>query len=163
MRWRMLVIVAARAAAPSAHAAKLSVSKGLFSPDHATVRLHAQLTVPRQVGLSLVARSGRSLGWIVPPALVSTIDVAWDGRIAGRRVPDGVYRLRLVYRSAILATSTVRVDTRPARLLYLHVDNGASRFAGDNRLLTTISPNGDKFRDSANVRFVLSERATVTM
>jgi hypothetical protein len=163
MRWRGLVIVAALAAAPSAHAATLSVAPQLFSPERATLKVRFRLTVPRQVGVSLVTRGGRRLGWIVPPQRRSTLDVGWDGRIDGRRVPDGRYEVRLVYKSAVLATSTVRIDSRPARLLYLHVDNGASRFAGDRPLLTTISPNGDKFRDSANVRFSLGEAATVTM
>jgi hypothetical protein len=45
----------------------------------------------------------------------------------------------------------------------LHVSNGGSRFAGDGRLLTTISPNGDGFRDRAFVRFRLDRVATVRM
>ncbi|HZQ81117.1 MAG TPA: N,N-dimethylformamidase beta subunit family domain-containing protein [Gaiellaceae bacterium] len=49
------------------------------------------------------------------------------------------------------------------RLLDLHVDNGSTPYAGDGRLLTTISPNGDGFRDAAHVRFSLAEPATVTM
>ena len=60
MRWRGLVIVAALAAAPSAHAATLNVSSQLFSPEHATLQLRVQLTVPRQVGVSLVTLRGRS-------------------------------------------------------------------------------------------------------
>ena len=48
-------------------------------------------------------------------------------------------------------------------LVGLHVDNGSTPFAGDSRLLTTISPNGDGFRDAAHVRFSLGEPATVTM
>ena len=48
-------------------------------------------------------------------------------------------------------------------LLDLSVDNGATPFAGDGRLLTTVSPNGDGFRDSAVVHFTLDRRATVSM
>jgi N,N-dimethylformamidase beta subunit-like, C-terminal len=49
------------------------------------------------------------------------------------------------------------------QLLDLRVDNGSTRFQGDTRLLTTISPNGDGFRDAAYVTFRLREVATVTM
>jgi hypothetical protein len=139
------------------------VSPQLFSPEHAALQVRLQLTVPRQVGVSLVTWTGRRVGWIVPPARRTTLEAGWNGRIDGRRIPDGRYVVRLVYRSAVLATANLRIDSHPAKLLNLHVDNGASRFAGDRPLLTTISPNGDKYRDSANVRFRLVEGATVTM
>jgi hypothetical protein len=71
--------------------------------------------------------------------------------------------LVIVAALAVVPAAPAKHDTRPARLFYLHVDNGSSRFLGDNRLLTTVSPNGDGFRDQANVRFVLREPATVTM
>ena len=45
----------------------------------------------------------------------------------------------------------------------LNVSNGGSRFAGDRRLLATISPNGDGFRDRALVRFKLDRVASVRM
>ena len=45
----------------------------------------------------------------------------------------------------------------------LRVTNGSQRFAGDNRLLTTVSPNGDGFRDRAIVRFRLDRAATVRL
>jgi hypothetical protein len=48
-------------------------------------------------------------------------------------------------------------------LFDLRVDNGSSPFAGDSALLTTVSPNGDGFRDVANVHFTLHVPATVTM
>ena len=70
--------------------------------------------------------------------------------------------MKLVYQSSILATTTLHIDTQAPQLL-LHATNGASQFAGDNQLLTTISPNGDGFRDRANVTFRLREPATVTM
>jgi hypothetical protein len=163
MRWRGLVIVAALALAPAAHAATLQVSPSPFSPDRATLQIRVHLTVPRQVGVSLVTLRGKRVGWITAPARRSTLATGWDGRIRGHRVADGRYVVRLVYRSAVLATAAVRIDTGPPRLRYLHVDNGSSRFTGDGRMLTTISPNGDKFRDNANVRFSLGETATVTM
>jgi hypothetical protein len=47
------------------------------------------------------------------------------------------------------------------RLLDLRVGNGGSPFAGDRRLLTTISPNGDGLRERAIVSFRLARSATV--
>jgi hypothetical protein len=45
----------------------------------------------------------------------------------------------------------------------LHVTNGSAPFAGDRRLLTTVSPNGDGFRDQAIVHFRLTRPARVRM
>ena len=41
----------------------------------------------------------------------------------------------------------------------LHVTNGSQPYAGDNRLLTTVSPNGDGFRDRAIVELSAPTRA----
>jgi hypothetical protein len=49
------------------------------------------------------------------------------------------------------------------QLLDLRVDNGSTRFAGDSALLSTVSPNGDGFRDVARVHFRLTAPAVVTM
>ena len=54
-----------------------------------------------------------------------------------------------------------RVAANAPRLGSLRVGNGQTRFAGDGTLLTTISPNGDGFRDRAIVRFSLDQTATV--
>src|SRR4051794_8312636 len=102
---RRVVLAAAAAltfAAP-AHAATLSVAPKIFSPGHAKLTVSAHLTVPRQVGVSLVTHGGRRVGWIVPPARRSILAEGWDGRLGGKRVPDGNYLVRLVYRSAVLA------------------------------------------------------------
>ena len=40
-------------------------------------------------------------------------------------------------------------------------DGSREPFQGDNERLTTISPNGDRLRDAAKIRFTLSERARV--
>ena len=49
-----------------------------------------------------------------------------------------------------------------ARFLFnLRVGNGGHPFAGDPRLLTTVSPNGDGLRDTAIIRFTLARAATV--
>ncbi len=49
------------------------------------------------------------------------------------------------------------------RLHDLRVSNGSRPFAGDGRLLTTVSPNGDGFRDRAIVHFRLNRAATVRL
>jgi hypothetical protein len=49
------------------------------------------------------------------------------------------------------------------RLLDLRVSNGSTPYAGDGRLLTTVSPNGDGFRDTAVVSFQLDADATVEL
>jgi hypothetical protein len=53
-------------------------------------------------------------------------------------------------------------QTGPA-LHDLRVSNGDTPFQGDRRLLTTVSPNGDGFRDAAFVSFRLDRAATVRM
>jgi hypothetical protein len=45
----------------------------------------------------------------------------------------------------------------------LRVSNGSRPFAGDGRLLTTVSPNGDGFRDRAIVSFRLARPARVRL
>jgi hypothetical protein len=157
-----LVFAAAFVCAAPAHAASLSVAPQEFSPQHATLQVSATLGIPRQVGVSLVTPAGRRLGWVVPPARRTTLAVGWNGRIDGKRVPDGMYVLKLVFQSAVLATTTLHIDTQAPQLV-LRATNGVTRFDGDNQLLTTISPNGDGFRDRANVTFRLREPATVTM
>ena len=125
--------------------------------------MSAHLTIPRQVGVRLVRLNGRPVAWIVPPSRRRLLDAAWDGRIRGKRVPDGNYMVRLIYRSAVLATAPLRIDTHAPQLVDLRADNGSTPFAGDGPLLTTISPNGDGFRDHVDVDFRLKEPATVTM
>src|SRR2546429_9966815 len=62
----------------------------------------------------------------------------------------------------VLAAAVALATAPPAPpLLDLRVSNGSAPFAGDRRLLTTVSPNGDGFRDAAVVRFRLSSAATV--
>jgi hypothetical protein len=49
------------------------------------------------------------------------------------------------------------------RLLDLRVDSGPAPFAGDRRLLATVSPNRDSLRDVAVVRFRLTAAARVRL
>ena len=134
-----LVTVAALAVAAPAHAATLSVAPRDFSPHTGSLRVLAQLSVPRQVGVSLVTERGKSLGWIVPPSRRSTLETGWDGRIRGRRVPDGNYFVRLVYRSAVLATTPLHLDDartgarRPARRQRLDTVRGGRAAADDGQ------------------------------
>jgi hypothetical protein len=57
----------------------------------------------------------------------------------------------------------VTVDRSAPQLAELTIESDGARFAGDRGLLTTISPNGDGYRDAALIRFRLSERATVRL
>jgi hypothetical protein len=159
----VLVFATALVVTAPAHAATLTVAPRDYSPLRATLSVSARLTVPRLAGVRLVTLRGHALGWIVPPASRTALAIGWDGRIGGRRVPDGNYTARLVYGSAILATAPLRIDSQPAELDDLRADNGSTPFAGDTALLTTVTPNGDGFRDRANVSFRLREEATVTM
>ncbi len=91
------------------------------------------------------------------------MDVDWNGRLNGHRVPDGRYVVRLVFGSTAVAQTPLRIDTHAPELIGLRVGNGSTHFAGDGRLLTTISPNGDGFRDFAIIRFRLREPALVQL
>jgi hypothetical protein len=158
-----LAALAALVLAGPAHAAGVTVSPSDFSPKRSTTHVSATLDVTERAGLRLATRGGRPLGWLVRPARARSIAVDWDGRLDGKQVVDGTYALQLVYRTNVLAHTWVRVDTTAPHLVGLRVDDGAEPYAGDTRLLTTISPNGDTFRDAAHVRFTLREPATVVM
>jgi hypothetical protein len=160
---RLAPVILALLLAPSAHAAELSLHPQDFSPARSRLSISASLALPRHVGVQLAEPSGRAIGWIEAPARRTALDLGWNGRIDGRRVPDGRYLARLVYAGRVLATHPLRIDSTAPRLTKLRVGNGSSRFVGDTHLLTTVSPNGDRFRDVARVRFRLAEPATVTL
>ena len=61
--------------------------------------------------------------------------------------------------AAVLAPSTA--DATSATVTNISLTNGGHPFKGDNRLLTTITPNGDGLRDRATLRFHLSSAAVV--
>ncbi|HEY3543937.1 MAG TPA: N,N-dimethylformamidase beta subunit family domain-containing protein [Gaiellaceae bacterium] len=48
-------------------------------------------------------------------------------------------------------------------LAHVRVDNGSTPYLGDGTWLTTVSPNGDGFRDRAHVHFTLSAPARVSL
>ena len=60
----------------------------------------------------------------------------------------------------VLAAAAALTAPGPA-LHDLRVTNGSTPYLGDRRLLTTVSPNRDGFRDAAVVHFRLLRRATV--
>ncbi|TMK65580.1 MAG: hypothetical protein E6G60_04680 [Actinobacteria bacterium] len=62
-----------------------------------------------------------------------------------------------------LVAALAAVSPPGPELTDLRVSNGSAPFAGDRALLTTVSPNGDGFRDVAVVRFRLSSAATVRL
>jgi hypothetical protein len=160
---RLALVILALALAPSASAATtLTVAPHDFSPKQKRLRIHAALPTLQRVGVQLATVEGRALGWIVPPQRRRFLDLRWNGRLDGKRVEDGAYHVRLVEGIRVLATSTVRVDQTPARIVNIAAHNRSRLpFKGDNTRFTTISPNGDAFRESAKIAFTLTEAAQV--
>jgi hypothetical protein len=64
---------------------------------------------------------------------------------------------------AAAASAEAAPDRTPPAVTGFVVSNGGSPFAGDHRLLSTISPNGDGFRDRAAIRFRLDEPAAIEL
>ena len=159
----LAVLVAALAAAPSAlGAGALTLDRYEFSPTAKRLRIQASLPQAAQVGVQLTRADGRVLGWIVQPERRRFLDFRWNGRLGKRRVWDGVYTVRLVDGFRVLDSSRIRVDQTPARLLNIRARNrDRLPFQGDNKRFTTISPNGDKLRESAKIGFTLTEPAQV--
>ncbi|MDQ2969090.1 MAG: hypothetical protein M3R37_12320, partial [Actinomycetota bacterium] len=62
----------------------------------------------------------------------------------------------------VLAAAAALTAPGP-ELLDVHVTNGSVPYLGDRRLLTTVSPNRDGFRDAAVVHFRLLHPATVRL
>src|SRR6266571_2862771 len=64
--------------------------------------------------------------------------------------------------AAALAGAPSTAGSAPAGpIVDISATNGSSPYAGDRRLLTTISPNGDGFRDRALIHVRLVSPATV--
>ena len=62
----------------------------------------------------------------------------------------------------VLASAAVLTAPGPP-LLDVRVTNGSAPYLGDRRLLTTVSPNRDGFRDEAVVHFRLLRPAAVRL
>jgi hypothetical protein len=159
---RLALAVLVLAFPSSAQAADLLVAPRDFSPDAKRLRIHATLPQVRRVGLELATAQGRPLGWIVAPQRRRFLTLRWNGRLGGARVPDGLYLIRLLDGPRELASSPVRIDRVAPAILRIRARNRSRiPFAGDSDRVTTISPNGDAYRESAKIGFTLTERARV--
>ncbi len=163
-RLTLALVVAALIAPAAAHGATLTLGAPTFSPKQGR-KLAVTMALPRRerVGLELT-RHGRHVGWLVEPQLRRYAKLRWNGLLARRRPPDGLYAVRVVTPATgrVLARRPLRIDTAVPRLTRFRAfTRSRLPYAGDNALLTTISPNGDRVRDSARVSFTLTERATV--
>ena len=65
--------------------------------------------------------------------------------------------------AAVVAVPATAHGASAPRLLDLRLDNGSSPFLGDGRMLTTVSPNGDGFRDAAHLHFTLTAPARIAV
>ena len=63
--------------------------------------------------------------------------------------------------AAVGLAASAPAQPGPPHLLGLRISNGGTPFAGDTPWLTTVSPNGDGFRERALIRFALDREATV--
>ena len=159
---RLVVLGLALAVVSPAAAADLTVAPRDFSPKQKRLRIQAALPQGERVGVRLTRLDGRVLGWIVEPGRRRFLDIRWNGRLRGARVWDGDYRIQLVDESRVVASSLLRVDQTAARLTEIRARNRSRMpFQGDNERFTTISPNGDKLRESAKISFTLHEAAQV--
>ncbi len=159
----VIVGIVALLLAPSAHAASLKMSTTAFSPLAGPVTMEGQIGAPSLLGVRLANARGRPLGWLDRPQRRSDLLVVWNGRLDAKAVPDGYYQAQLVSGGAVVATTTFRLDTKPALLERLSVSNGGRPFGGDTPLLTTLSTNDDAIRKRAQIHFTLTEPAQVTL
>ena len=163
MRRAVLALLIAFVAVPAADGAGFDVRPHEFSPRASRLAVKVSLTRRQRVGVQLVSVSGKPLGWIVEPARRRFIRVRWKGRLEGKLVEHGTYRVRLVNGRRVLASSPLRVDLIAPRVSGFSAHNRGNPFAGDGRMLTTISPNRDGLRDYARIRFTLAEPARVRL
>ena len=165
MRKALLVALVGLAVIPQAHAATeratLAVTPSVFSPQAGRTEIDARLAKPAPLGLQISSASGTVLGWLRREAPRTALVLDWRGLLAGRRLPDGDYRLGLVSRGKLLRQAPFRIDTTAPSFSHLRIVNGGAPYAGDGPLLATVTPNGDGVRDRATIRFTLSEAASV--
>jgi N,N-dimethylformamidase beta subunit-like protein len=159
----VVIALAALAFAPAAKGASIELSTSWFSPNAEAMTIDGKVSRQLRIGVRLASSSGRPLGWLARPARRRQVIVVWDGTLDGRRVRDGYYQAELVAGGRVAAATSFRLDSRPALLDQLRVSNGGTPFAGDGRLLTTVTPNGDGYRDRVQIHFRLTEYAHVTL
>jgi hypothetical protein len=161
-RFVLAVLTLALALPAGASAADLTVAPLDFSPKERRLRIHAALPQAARVGVQLATTTRRPLGWIVEPQRRRFLTLRWNGRLGGRRIADGNYRILLVDGTRVLATSPLHVDQTPAQILRIAARNRSrTPFRGDHERFTTISSNGDGLRESAKISFRLTEAARV--
>ena len=110
---------------------------------------------------ALAALAGLLLTAASPAA---TAHARTAGRVNGIRLDrsPGLDSITRIAGSTPIARST-RLARTTGPISGISLDNGDSPYAGDRSLLTTISPNGDGFRDHAAIHFRLAAAATVTL
>jgi N,N-dimethylformamidase beta subunit-like, C-terminal len=86
--------------------------------------------------------------------------MATSSSISTRRA---LARLCLPLALLALASPTGAANAKSPAVTDIHLTNGGHPYAGDNRLLTTITPNGDGLRDHAKIHFLLNAPATVRL
>ena len=167
MRRALLAFIIGLAVTPLAHAgtqrASLAVNPTVFSPRSGAIEIDASLETAAPLGLQVATMGGALLGWLAPEAKRTKLQLGWRGVLAGRRLVDGEYELRLVSHGRPLAQTRFRIDTTAPVVTRLRVGNGGTPFAGDGPLLATVTPNGDGRRDRAVIGFTLDEPATLLL
>ncbi len=161
---RLVLLVLALAVVPPAAAADLTVAPRDFSPKQERLRIKASLPKLERVGVQLTrgrrprARLDRRAGAPPLPRLPLERPAAQRRARLGRQLPDPPRR-----RARACWLPRRCGSTRPRRRSRSIRARNRSRlpFRGDNERFTTISPNGDKLRESAKIAFTLNEPAQV--
>ena len=127
-----------------------------FSPNgdgvRDTVQLHAGLSSSDAWTITLSDASGAVVTRFSGTGPAAS--AVWNGRdAAGERVPDGTY-------VASFAASDANGTARPAKAA-VRIDTVSPQITDLTASPTVISPNGDRFADSAALDFGLSERSGV--
>ena len=108
-------------------------------------------------------RARRRIASKVSASVVSRDSGVRKGSVTGDTLP----RMRRVAPLALVLVlgAAAPAAAKPAapQLLDLRVTNGSTPFLGDGPLLTTVSPNGDGFRDAAHVRSDWPHRPRVAL
>ena len=162
----LLVAVAAAVFVPAANAAtraSIAVVPRNFSPVVGVLAVSGSVQQATTFGVQLATAKGRPLAWLRQPRRAQLVSVFWNGRVNEVQVPDGYYSIRLVAGGTVIASEPIRIDTVAPELADVSADNPSAPFAGDGPLLTTITPNGDGLRDSADIHFTVRSSAWVTL
>ena len=157
----LILFVLALIVVPPAAAADLTIVPRDFSPKQKRLRIKASLPQLEHVGVQLArATVACSAGSSSRAPALPRLPLERAARRAegvGRRLPDPARR-----RAAGARHLPAPRSTRPRRRSRTsEPEIGPAPFRGDNERYTTISPNGDKLRESAKISFTLNEPAQV--